>query len=373
MSNQKRKICYTLLNYRVATHRHYFHIYEFIEALGQKADVRLHVMEAEEKPDFKSPTAVLDLSGKGIKARLHTCRAILQARFKGYSIFYHHYTTAPARFSALVNRLVGGRTYLWHCIVMEALDDIVNTNRLKRFMLKLTFRMVHHLVTGTEYMADYYVQRYPLKRDSVKVIPNYINLDRFSRKSVDSSEIPEKLGIPRDKKIVLYLHEIEEGRASLLPNIVDGVLKDRQDTVFLIVGDGRYREELKGILQQRIDDGTVFLPGKVPNTQAPKYYGCADVFIMTSNFEAFSRVLLEAMAMGIPYVATDGGGNIPTYTPEIHQSWILPKDRWGEFPDKICELLDDSETRLKIVEAGVNHVQQYSLEKVVDTFLETII
>ncbi|MBN1878545.1 glycosyltransferase family 4 protein [bacterium] len=369
---KQAKICFNLLNYRTATHRHYYHIYEFIEALGLKADVRLHVMDAQEPPVFESPTKVLDLTGRGFIATIRRCSAIISARFQGYSIFYHHYTTGPARFSALLNRLAGGRTYLWHCIVMDALDDIVQTNKLQRYLLRLTFRMIHHLVTGTDYMADYYAARYPLRRDTIRVIPNYINLKRFDRSMVNPREIPDSLGIDPEKKIVLYLHEIEEGRAALLPEIIAAVIEKRNDIVFIIAGDGHYRAALEKRLKEWIDGGAVFMIGKIPNIDTPKYYGCANLYIMTSSFEAFSRVLLEAMAMGVPYIATDGGGNIRTYTPADHQEFILSKENWYLFPDKIIQLLDDPEQAQAFSDAGHRHVQQFSLDKIVDLFLNTI-
>ena len=265
------KICFSLLKYQSQTHRHYLHIYEFIEALGRKADVRLLVMDADDPPQFESPTATVNLSGHSLWCRIRRNMEIIHTRLLGYRIFYHHYTTAPARFSALINRLTGGRTYLWHCIVMEALDDIVRTGRLQRQMLRLTFRMIHHLVTGTEFMADYYARRYPIRRESIRVLPNYINLDRFRRDSVNSREIPDGLGIPAGKKIILYLHEIEEGRASLLPSIITGVLKRRDDVVFIIAGDGRYRDHLETLLSARVRDHTVFFTGRVANIETPKY------------------------------------------------------------------------------------------------------
>jgi len=367
-----KKICFSLLNYQVATHRHYFHIYEFIEALGIKADIRLLVMDAEETPQFKSPTSVIDLTGRGLKARLRRNKEIIRARMDGYSVFYHHYTTAPARFSALINRLTGGKTYLWHCIVMEALDDIVQTGKLNRYMLNVTFKLVHHLVTGTDFMADYYAKRYPIKRDSIRVIPNYINLNRFCPDMVDSKEIPRKLGISDDKKIVLYLHEIEEGRASLLPDIVKKTLSRRKDVVFIIAGDGRYRKTLENRLEEQISDGSVHFVGRVPNTDTPRYYSCADVYIMTSNFEAFSRVLLESMAMETPYVATDGGGNIRTYTPPEHQEYILSNNEWDMFSSRISTLLDNPEKARRFIEAGRNHVERFSMDRIVDQFLREV-
>jgi len=366
------KICFCLLKYQSGTHRHYLHIYEFIEALSRKADVRLLVMQAEDPPEFKHPRSVIDLSGHGLRARFRRWGEIIRSRRLGYSVFYHHYTTAPARFSALINRLTGGRTYLWHCIVMEALDDIVRTGRIQRFMLTLTFRMIHHLVTGTDFMADYYARRYPLARSSIRVIPNYINLKRFQRSTVDAGEIRNRLGIPRHKNVVLYLHEIEEGRASLLPSIVKGVFERRDDVVFIIAGDGRYRRDLETRLKEEVEQRKVYFTGRVPNRDTPRYYACADVYIMTSNFEAFSRVLLEAMAMETPYVATDGGGNIRTYTPEDHQEFILSEDSWGRFPAKISELLDNDRRRETFIEAGREHVGCFSLERIVDVFIETV-
>ncbi|HPQ39735.1 MAG TPA: glycosyltransferase, partial [bacterium] len=91
-----------------------------------------------------------------------------------------------------------------------------------------------------------------------------------------------------------------------------------------------------------------------------------------SNFEAFSRVLLEAMAMETPYVATDGGGNIRTYTPKDHQPFILSEADWNRFPDKIIELLEDSARSAAFVSRGKAHVQKFALDTVVDTFLKTV-
>ncbi|MBN1295479.1 glycosyltransferase family 4 protein [bacterium] len=366
------RICFSLLNYQKSTHRHYFHIYEFIEALSHRADVRLLVMDAEDPPEFEHPAAVIDLTGHGMWARWCRCREIIRSRMLGYTVFYHHYTTAPARFSSVINRLTGGRTYLWHCIVMEALDDIVKTSRVQRMMLRWTFRMVHHLVTGTEFMADYYASRYPIRRESIRVVPNYLNIHRFRRDAVDTRQLRQRLSIPDDRKIVLYLHEIEEGRAALLPAIITGVLDRRADVVFVVAGDGRYRGELETRLAAQVRDRTVLFTGRVANTDTPWFYAGADLFIMTSQFEAFSRVLLEAMAMGTPYVATDGGGNIRTYTPENHQEFILSRENWDCFPERIDCLLDDRDRIAAFIACGYDHVQAYSMDRIVELFLQTI-
>ncbi len=372
----KEKLCFCLLNYQKDTHRHYYHIYEFIEALGERVDLRLLVMDAEGEPEFRSPGDVLNLTGNGIGIRWKRALALISAHRAGYRVFYHHYTTAPARFTAFLTRLFGGKTFLWHCIVMDGLDKILPGSRpvkyLKKLMLKTTLHLIHNLVTGTEFMADYYADRYGIHKSKIKVIPNYINLSRFNRSGLDTTEIKREIGVPPDRKVVLYLHELEEGRAGNLGAVIEAVLMQRPETFFLVAGDGRYRGQLERRVKKFVENGQVMFVGSVPNIEAPRYYAIADVYVMTSGFEAFSRVLLEAMAMGTPYVATDGGGNIRVYTPQEHQDFIIANDQIDLFPQKVIQLLDEPETARKCISAGLEHVRRFSLEHVLQSFIDTV-
>ncbi len=369
----KDKLCFFLLNYQQETHRHYYHIYEFIEEIGKRVDLRLMIMETQDPPVFDHVTEIVNLTGKGVVNIIRRNWEIIRAWKDGYRIFYHHYTMGPARFSALVNRMLGGRTYLWHCIIMEALEQIVRSSPLNRLKLNLTFKLIHRLITGSEFMAQYYADRYWIDRSQVDVIPNYINLRRFNRSQVNRDHVRESLGIPAEKKMILYLHEIEEGRASRLPQIIRDLCGRRNDLHFIIAGDGRYRKTLETELAECIGSGVVKFVGKVPNIETPHYYAAADVYIMTSSFEAFSRVLLEAMAMGVPYVATDGGGSIRSYTPAEHQSFILSDSDFCQFAQKIETLIDHPMEAEKFRRSGYRHVEEYSLDHVADKFIETVI
>ena len=364
---KKNKICFLLLNYQQDTHRHYYHIYEFIDKLAMENDMRLLIMDTEGEPQFSHPSQIICFNRKR-HGKWDHYRTIWRAWRDGYRIFYNHYTTGPARFCAVLTRFFGGKTYLWHCIVMDALEKMVGSRAINRWLLKKTLQMVHHLVTGSDRMADYYSEKYCVDRKKIIVIPNYINLDRFSSKMISKQEAREQLALPVDTKIVLYLHELEEGRSKKLPEIVRGVMNTRNDVFFLIAGDGRYRDELQSALSRYVSEGRVRFDGSIPNTKAPVYYASSDVYIMTSEFEAFSRVLLEAMAMGVPYVATDGGGSIRSYTPSFHQPFILSHQDCGKFPEKISDLLDDEKTRSDFIEAGNLNVQKYELGNVIEIF-----
>ncbi len=365
-------LCFYLLNYKRDTHRHYYHIYEFIDALAQRRPVLLHIMDCDGEPRFEHVRAIRIFDKRGFRGRIRRMLADVSAYTRGYRFFYHHYTTGPARFSALLCRIFGGRTFLWHCIVMEALDRHIPLKRLKRWMLKFTFHCVHHVVTGSPAMASYYEEYYTLPHSKMVVIPNYINLERFDRSACSKVEARQRLELPVDRQVVLYLHEIEEGRARLLPEIIERVLEVRPDVLFCVVGDGRYRRILEHRLQHVIDSDQVRFIGAVPNTTAPLYYRAADVHVMTSAFEAFSRVLLEAMAMGTPYVSMDGGGNIRAYTPPEHQRYIVPVERIDLFAENVVRILNDSAEAQRLSEVGLQHVQGYSLTRVLDRFEKVV-
>ena len=71
----------------------------------------------------------------------------------------------------------------------------------------------------------------------------------------------------------------------------------------VILGDGPQRDELELQITKLGCDGRIHLPGRVGNLS--DWYGAAELFIMNSRFEGFPNSLLEAMAHGLPVIATD--------------------------------------------------------------------
>lgn len=80
-------------------------------------------------------------------------------------------------------------------------------------------------------------------------------------------------------------------------------LRSQQDARLLILGEGDRREELESLVQECGISNDVELPGFVDNPF--KYMKQADVFVLSSQWEGFGNVIVEAMACGTPIVATD--------------------------------------------------------------------
>ncbi len=371
--NNSKNICFILFHYHPETHRHWFHLYNFIDLLARDHNVLLIIERCEGKPSFRHLKNIRCLKRRNkFFRKLEMFFTLLRARLQGFRIFYNHYTFDAARQAALITRTLGGRTYLWHCIMVKDLDIFTDSGKLEQALFRLTLKMIHHLVTGTEFMARYYQKQFNLKPDKTVVVPNYINLERFNPDALDKEAVRRKLELPSDRHIILYLHEMEPGRCRYLPQVIKKTLELRKNVLFLLVGDGTYRQELLKKLQKFIDDGQVRYEGPVPNLKVPEYLKAADLLLITSDFEAFTRVILETMAMGVPFVSTDGGGGIPSYTPQEQHGYIVPLDQLGRMAELIDRLLENPGERRILAEAGLNKVREYDQSNVQKIFLEKI-
>ena len=140
---------------------------------------------------------------------------------------------------------------------------------------------------------------------------------------------------------------------------------------FTIIGDGLYKESIQGEIKKAGFQDRVKFIGCVPNKKIPKYLSSTDILILPSENEGFPRVLIESMAMGVPFVATNVGGILEIVVPPQTEYIVQKEDQEG-FSQKVIDLLKDDDMREKLIKVGVERVKEYSLEKTVERFKEII-
>jgi len=167
---------------------------------------------------------------------------------------------------------------------------------------------------------------------------------------------------------LLFAHRLSPRKGAYWLSAVLGEVK-HPDIKLIIIGDGPERLNLEKELAQEISENRVIFLGWIPNREMVDYYGLADVFLMPSEEEGFPRVLLEAMAAGLPFVAYDVGG-VKEITPSAFSSNILPAGDIKQFASAVDKILSwDKYELTKWQTVAALWVSRFETKKVVKKFL----
>lgn len=136
-----------------------------------------------------------------------------------------------------------------------------------------------------------------------------------------------------------------------------------------IAGDGEERAELEALAKECGVSKKVKFFGAVPHEELRKYYGLADVFCLPSLNEGMSNTVLEALAAGLPVVATVTGG-----TEELirdgENGLFVAQQSPEDLAEKLGRLLADEPLRLRMGEASRRRAEKMSWKAVAEKFLD---
>jgi glycosyltransferase involved in cell wall biosynthesis len=170
---------------------------------------------------------------------------------------------------------------------------------------------------------------------------------------------------PKTMSKLPNIHVLYVGRLIDLKMIdvaIDAVVKCAGDVELTILGDGPLRNSLESYAQAN-GLGKVKLLGAVPHAQVNQHYDNADIFVLPSVRECGGAVVLEAMARGLPVIATDWGGPADYITTETG-FLVEPKSRAymvDEFARIIELLANKPELRYQIGQAAIARIKEHFL------------
>ena len=336
------------------TDTHYSYLYDFIKRVAD--DFELTLLIEKSNSDIKFFDNVKNIKvqkfNSGLWRILENFWLILFIRLGGTRDFYIHYSQISAISASLIARLTGGRTFYWNCGMMWLFGE-------KR-LLGLILKMVTYLVTGVQALVDGYSQHYQITKDKIKIMPNWVDLHRFE--DIQNDELLSKYALEPGISYVLFVHRLAKRKGVHYIASIAKQFAGQPNIKFLIVGDGPYRQELA---QDIKDLNNVILLGKIANKDIPGLMKISKLFFMPSEEEGFPRVLLEAMASGLPYVAFDIGGVREISTPE-QQLYIV--DGPANMAVAIGDILKDQSVYDKLREVNLVQVRQFDIMVVKNNF-----
>lgn len=168
----------------------------------------------------------------------------------------------------------------------------------------------------------------------IEVVPNGIDTERFTPEGQESELIDA------DGPVVLFVGRFTDGKRPWLAiEAFAEVLEEHPDAELYLCGEGGLRGDLEAqVTELGIGESVTFL-GHVPYDEMPKVYRSGDVLVLPSRAEGLPRTVLEAMASGVPVIASD----LEQISPVVsgHGETVSGKNS-NDFTDSIETILDRS-------------------------------
>ena len=195
------------------------------------------------------------------------------------------------------------------------------------------------------------MEHYNVPSDRIAVIPNGIDLKRFSPRPDLGREVRAEFGIPDDARLVLFVSH-EFGRKGLA-HVIEA-LEDCNDPDFWLLVVGSDNPEPYRRMARRTGRRMVFAGER---RDMERLYPAADVFVLPSAYETFSLVSMEAMACGVPVLATRVGG-IESYLKDGVNGYIITRDG-KDIADKLGRVFYKPDALQALKEGAIETSRHY--------------
>jgi phosphatidylinositol alpha-mannosyltransferase len=233
---------------------------------------------------------------------------------------------------------------------------------LAKLLLKKWFRKLNGKIAVSELAMNCVSKHFP---EYYHIIPNGIDLKHFSP---DVSPFDEFC----DGKLnILFVGRLEKRKGlNYLLKSYQQVKQEIPDSRLIIVGPGtRLRRKYEKQVKRGILEDVVFI-GYASYDDLPRYYKTADVFCApATGFESFGIILLEAMAIGKPIVASNVEGYASLITHGVEGYLVPPRDE-KELARSLISLLRDESLRQKMGAKGQLKAREYAWEDIAQRLLD---
>ena len=185
--------------------------------------------------------------------------------------------------------------------------NLYSTMILRRIQISRALKMADHVTVVSGNLKDAIVAM-DTPRKKVTVIPNGVDLNLFI--IMEKMEVKTKLGIPTDRPVFLTVGSQDEVKGTkYLIEAFSRVLERIQSPspILICIGEGPLRPRLVSQANDLCITDSVSFIEKRPHNEIPLWMNAADVFCLPSLREGHPNVVMEALACGIPVVASNVG------------------------------------------------------------------
>jgi len=290
-------------------------------------------------------------------------KAVLEA--ENFDIVHLHEPLMPMLCTTVLRLSNTANIGTFHASSVQSWHEFMGYNfgrPLSTMLLKRWFRRLDGKIAVSKPAMEYARKYFP---GYYNIIPNGIDLERFS------PDVPPIDEFCDGKLNILFVGRLEKRKGlNYLLKAYKRVKREIPESRLIVVGPGtrlrrKYEKEVK---QSRLED--VVFAGYASQDDLPRYYKTADIFCApATGWESFGMVLLEAMALGKPVVASNIAGYASVVTHGEDGLLVPPKDE-EELAQALLSLMSDKPLRQQMGDRGRVKAQEYGWERIAKRVLD---
>lgn len=236
---------------------------------------------------------------------------------------------------------------------------------IKKWLIKITYRTADLIITNSISTKIALEKYYYLHPEKIKTIYNPIALNKVIEKS--NEDICHPFFDENNSHVIISVGRLaEQKRFDRLLRVFSIVKKNNHRLFLIVIGDGKLRPQLCELAEKLNIHESVDFIGFKQNPWA--WISKADIFVLSSDYEGFPNVLLEAMACETPIVSTDClSGPSELITNGIN-GLLVPTQDEEEMAIAINELLSDEVLRRKFSSEGSKKIDEYRIDRILPQY-----
>jgi glycosyltransferase involved in cell wall biosynthesis len=234
-----------------------------------------------------------------------------------------------------------------------------NRRRLFTLATRTGFNAADVVVATSNGVADDLAHRFGVRRERMTVIPNPVDLDGVRSRATEALDAA-------DARCWTPLTIVAAGRladAKNYPLLIEAMalVRERVDARLVILGQGDREASLRRLVSMRGMGQAITFAGFQPNPW--KFIARARVFVLTSRYEGFGNVLIEAAACGVPLVATASPGTRDIVRDRV-DGFLVEDHSPRAVADALLEVLTDDVVRARLSAQAIQGAERFSLPRV---------
>lgn len=286
-------------------------------------------------------------------------------RFEQLDILHVHYAIPHASAAFMAKQILA--TYGINIPFVTTLHgtDITLVGKDATYKPVVTFSINQSdgVTTVSDSLKEDTYQHFDIQKE-IKVIPNFIDFNRFSLKPKDHFK---KAIAPNNERILIHTSNFRKVKRTEDVIKMFQIVQDKIPSKLLMVGDGPERNAMEQLCRELSICENVRFLGKQDAIE--EILSVSDLFIMPSESESFGLAALEAMACKVPVISTNAGG-LPELNIDGYCGYMSNVGDVEDMAKNAIMILENEDTLSEFKEHAYLRAKDFDLEKILPMYID---